>query len=359
VEHQKFDDLSRVLATALSRRGAVSTLAGLFGLGLLGVEQADGKSRQKRRRQRRRTRQTRRDDRRTALQSCGDTFGEAGQQTDQALQGLAVSADGRTMWVPSNQRQVVVWSRPTRESNDWRQEAALTVGGLAESVAVAPDGRTIWISDYFEKSISMWTRSTPASTDWQRRATFGDATRINDPSGLAATADGLTLLVMDSGFRHVTVWTRSTASSFDWSFHSSFAVSLWTEASAGIAISADGQSAWIPWGHEGFLDSQGLVRWTRSSATGTDWRATDAGIEWGGIVSVALASDGLTLWALAFERFSSHRRLGKWTRQTTASGDWKLVDQVDIRGYAQSLAVTANGQRAWVRNEQGLVVPYC
>lgn len=60
MEHQEFDDLSRDLAASGTRRGALGVLAGLLGLSLLGVQDAEGKTRQKRRRQRRRKRKDRR-----------------------------------------------------------------------------------------------------------------------------------------------------------------------------------------------------------------------------------------------------------------------------------------------------------
>lgn len=59
MEHQDFDDLSRALAIPGSRRQAAGMVAGLLGLGLLGVEGADGASKRKRRRQRRRRKRER------------------------------------------------------------------------------------------------------------------------------------------------------------------------------------------------------------------------------------------------------------------------------------------------------------
>lgn len=54
VEHQEFDDFSRVLAAPGARRAALGALAGLLGLRALSADDAAGESKTKRRRQRRR-----------------------------------------------------------------------------------------------------------------------------------------------------------------------------------------------------------------------------------------------------------------------------------------------------------------
>lgn len=52
-KHHKFDDRSKFLATSRARRGVISALARLLGLGIAGAQDAHGESTQKRRRRKR------------------------------------------------------------------------------------------------------------------------------------------------------------------------------------------------------------------------------------------------------------------------------------------------------------------
>jgi DNA-binding beta-propeller fold protein YncE len=144
------------------------------------------------------------------------TFGSIGTGESQFTNplGVAVSADGQTAWVAdTGNSRVAVWTKtgPMTWAN------LTTFGSLGSGpsqfnalfgVAVSADGETVWVGDSGNHRISVWTRTGP--TAWANLTSFGSfgsgPSQFNLPSGVAVSPDGQTAWVADRGNDRVAVW---------------------------------------------------------------------------------------------------------------------------------------------------------
>ncbi len=129
--------------------------------------------------------------------------------------GVAVSGDGRTLWVAdTGNTRVSVW----RESNGiWGPLTTFGSGGTGPGqfddvvgVAVSGDGQTAWAIDRINTRVSVWIRQ--ANGNWAFATDFGSfgdgPNQWRGPLGVGVSADGQTAFVPDLGHDRISIWTR-------------------------------------------------------------------------------------------------------------------------------------------------------
>ncbi len=131
---------------------------------------------------------------------------------------MAVSADGKTVWVgESGNDRISVWQL---SGGSWLPDTTFGSSGSGtdqfntpQYLDVSADGRTVWVSDLRNDRISVWTKS---GGTWVNQTTFGgsgsDANRFDGPQGVAVSEDGRTVWVADFGNERVSVWARTCPS---------------------------------------------------------------------------------------------------------------------------------------------------
>ena len=152
------------------------------------------------------------------------TFGSQG--TDDANFknpfGVAVSVDERTAWVAdSHNHRISVWTRPTSTSTEWSPSTTFGSGpGSGDAnfkypsgVALSADGRTVWVADTNNSRVSVWTRATGSSTDWSHSISFGSEgngdANFGFPTGVAVSANSRTVWVANRTNHRISIWTYS------------------------------------------------------------------------------------------------------------------------------------------------------
>ena len=299
-------------------------------------------------------------------------FGSQGTADDQfrAPNGVAVSADGRTVWVADQQNdRISVWTRPTSTSTEWSHSINFGSGGSGGAnfyapagVAVSADGLTVWVADHDNLRVSVWTRTTNTSTEWSPSTTFGSGPGIggdnfNGTSGVAVSADGRTVWAVDNGNNRISVWTRTTNTSIDWSpgtiFGSQGSGDDQFNAPTFVAVSADGRTAWVA---DQFNNR--ISVWTRPTDSSTEWsHSTNFGTEGSGVsqfqapIGVAVSGSGRTVWVTEY----SNNRISVWTRPSNTSTNWSPSTTFGSYGSGDdsfhapmAVAVSADGRTVWV-----------
>jgi DNA-binding beta-propeller fold protein YncE len=182
------------------------------------------------------------------------TFGSRGNGPDQfqGPVGVAVSADGQTAWVAdANTHRVSVWAK---SGAAWVNQATFGSRGEAadqflspRGVAVSADGQTVWVTNTQNHRVSVWTKS---GSTWAPLTTFGSRgdgpSQFNIPAGVAASADGQTVWVGDFANNRVSVWIRSGNS---WTNHATFgrrgAAPNEFRGPDWVAVADDEQTVWV------------------------------------------------------------------------------------------------------------------
>jgi DNA-binding beta-propeller fold protein YncE len=238
------------------------------------------------------------------------SFGAGSSEFDEPF-GVAVSANGETVWVGDRGNdRVAVWTKT--EPTGWAN--LTTFGSLGSGpgqfdspsgVALSADGETIWVSDRGNDRVSVWTKTGP--TGWANLTTFGSLGsgpgQFDSPSGVALSADGETVWVSDRGNDRVAVWTKTGPTG--WANLTTFG-SLGSgpgqfDSPSGVALSADGETIWV--------SDRGNHRvsvWTKTGPT--DWAnlttfgSLGSGLSQFNVPSgVAVAPGGQTVWVVDSE----------------------------------------------------------
>jgi hypothetical protein len=132
---------------------------------------------------------------------------------------VALSSDDLTAFVfdGSNDR-ISVWTRTSSTATDWTNATNFGSTGSgadqfnsATGVAVSADGLTLWVADSDNYRVSAWSRPDAGSTDWSPLLTFGTSGLtpgfFKRPNGLFLAADGQTIWVADEGNSFVSEWS--------------------------------------------------------------------------------------------------------------------------------------------------------
>jgi DNA-binding beta-propeller fold protein YncE len=169
-------------------------------------------------------------------------------------QGIAVSADEQTFWLAHYGNHLVsVW---TKSGATWNLQTTFGSGpggGASQfnqpvGVAVSADGQTVWVCDRGNHRISIWTKT---GGTWSNQATFGSLgsgpDQLNVPQGLAIAADEQTVWVADYNNHRVSVWTKTNGV---WGNLTTFGTGPGSgetqlDRPPGIAVSADGETAFV------------------------------------------------------------------------------------------------------------------
>lgn len=148
------------------------------------------------------------------------TFGSYGGDASQFNfpTGVAVSPDDLTVWVAeAGNHRISVWSRPDSVSTDWSNLTTFGSEGSGPSqfnnpdgVAVSADGRKVWVADTDNYRISIWTRPDANSTAWNNQTTFGSEgtglSQFEAPNSVAVSPDGRSVWVADTYNNRISVW---------------------------------------------------------------------------------------------------------------------------------------------------------
>lgn len=254
------------------------------------------------------------------------------------------------------------------EPGCWRPESTFGSGpgpGAGElfypyGISVAADGLTAYVSDSGNNRIAIWTRPSVDGAAWEQAGAFGAkgtaVGQFRHPLGSALTADGLTLLVADLDNGRVTVWTRPDAGGQVWAAQAAF-------GSKGrrpdqfkqpitVAVSPDGLTAWVA-----DAINRKVAEWTRPDAASAAWTlrgligdaasATPFEVP----VGVWAAPDARTL--LVTDGVANHVTM--WTRADAPGGEWTRTGVFGSAGWTDgafrtpwSVVATPDGLAAWV-----------
>jgi DNA-binding beta-propeller fold protein YncE len=172
---------------------------------------------------------------------------------------VALWVDGLTALVADQvNSRISVWTRTAATATDWKNQTTFGSQGDGPTqfsnptgVALSGDGRTAVVADRVNNRISVWTRTTATATDWKNQTTFGsqgsDPDQFTAPLRVSLSTDGLAVSVVDSFNNRISVWTRSTATGIDWKNQSTFGSEGAGPAQfnypEGVALSVDGLTA--------------------------------------------------------------------------------------------------------------------
>ena len=135
--------------------------------------------------------------------------------------GLAVSANGRTVWVADTMNnRISVWTRPSSSSKEWSNQTTFGTSGnqtgqldYPQSVTVSSNGLTALVADTGNQRISVWTRPSSRSTIWTNKTTYGtqgqDLENFSSPTSVATSPGGSTAWVVDAQNHRVSIWKKS------------------------------------------------------------------------------------------------------------------------------------------------------
>ncbi len=288
------------------------------------------------------------------------TFGSRGFGPDQFRNpyGVAVSADGQTLWVANDESHVIsVW---TKVGGSWQPQT--TFGGYGNGpsqfsspygVAVAADEQTVWVVDTGNNRISVWAKQ---GDTWTNQATFGhccfEPDEFGGPSGVAVAADGQTVWVADEGNDRISIWTKTRGG---WQLQATIGSKLFQrdifDHPNGVAISPDGKTIWVA-DTENFR----IAVWTK---TGGAWRPQTTFGSFGSgddrldhPFGVTAAADGKTVWVADTinDRMAVWTRSGAgWQPQATFGSGGDRSNRFD---FPTGAAVSDDGQTAWVADRR-------
>jgi DNA-binding beta-propeller fold protein YncE len=199
------------------------------------------------------------------------TFGGERSQFDNP-RGVGISPDGQTIWVADiGNNRISIWQK---SGDTWANRTTFGSKGKGlddfdhpEGVAVSANGRTVWVADTSNDRIAVWASESPRI--WSNQTTFGrkgdGRAEFDLPAGVAVSGDGQTAWVADLKNHRIAIWSRVNRTS--WSLQTTFGRKGdgpgELELPAGVAVSADGQTVWVA-----DLHNSRISVWTRS---GTTW----------------------------------------------------------------------------------------
>ncbi|MGI9253376.1 MAG: NHL repeat-containing protein, partial [Thermomicrobiales bacterium] len=139
--------------------------------------------------------------------------------------GLAVTSDGLTMFVADKTNgRVSIW---TKSGSTWSNQSTMGSSGSGASqlstpqgLALAADGLTLWVDDYGNNRISVWKK---LSGVWTHIENFGSAGSgdldFQSPYSVSASTNGLVVGFADTLNDRVSIWEYTAGS---WENHSLF-----------------------------------------------------------------------------------------------------------------------------------------
>ncbi|MFM9107197.1 MAG: hypothetical protein ACKOWF_10935 [Chloroflexota bacterium] len=149
------------------------------------------------------------------------SFAGSGPNQVSSPMGIALTPDELMLLISdSNNNQVVIWSRPSRSSQNWTYQDVFGGAGTGDGLfaapaglSIAPNGLTAWIADLNNNRIQVWTRPDIASTTWTYLSSFGTVGsgvgEMTRPYWPAISGGGQFVYVADSGGNRVTIWTEA------------------------------------------------------------------------------------------------------------------------------------------------------
>jgi DNA-binding beta-propeller fold protein YncE len=299
-------------------------------------------------------------------------FGSAGTGPTEMLfvEDVAVSADQQTAWAVDNENnRISIWAR--QPNGSWSHVVNLggpTAGSAADKfnepkgVAVAADGKTVWVADLFNDRVSVWTQQPNGS--WANQTTFGSpggsgSHQLSRPFGVDVSADGLRVWVADAGNSRVSIWTRPNATSIDWTNLTVFGTNGSGVGQFSVprhlAVSSDELTVWV-----GDRDNNRVSVWTRLNTASIVWtNVTTFGDPPGGSgpsqfndpQGVAVADDGQRVWVADEDnsRISVWVKTGPttWANETTFGGNPPGTGLGQVR-LPEGVEVSADGLTVYV-----------
>ncbi len=259
------------------------------------------------------------------------TFGTSGSGDSSFTlpSGVVLSPDLLTLWVAdSGNNRITVWTRTDKDSTTWSFNAKFGVTCSCASnlsspngVAVSADGLTIWVTDTGVGRIAVWTRTNTSSTNWIPSASFGlngsGDVNMSAPKGVFASEDTLTAWVADTGNNRIVVWTRDNTAATTWNYSTQFGSGPASGDSnfntpSGVFISEDMLTAWV-----GDTLNNRISIWTRSTTSSTTWtHSTSFGTngssadQFNAPKGVFVSANSLTAWVAD----QSNNRISIWTQ---------------------------------------------
>lgn len=169
---------------------------------------------------------------------------------------VAVTPDGLTaLAAESDDGRISVWKRESSTSTEWIRHSTFGSTGRGNNqfdrpagVAISADGLTVWVGDANNRRISIWRRASANDTDWQPWTTFGNGGsgpgQIDLPRGVAISPDTLKIWICDSLNRRISVWTRPDSNSIAWTALTTFAQGQ-VQIPTSVTVTPDGDTAWV------------------------------------------------------------------------------------------------------------------
>ncbi|MFT4038869.1 MAG: NHL repeat-containing protein [Thermomicrobiales bacterium] len=263
----------------------------------------------------------------------------SGATTIDGPYGVAITSDTRAVWIADYfNNRVSVWTRPDASGVNWSNQTTFGSGPASGAsnfryptgVAVAADGLTVWIADSQNHRVAVWSRPNPGGSWTAGPAIAGPTsgsslTKLDSPQGVAITADGMTAIVADSFNHRVSVWMRASVGG-PWGNQQVFGSHGSTMDKMiypyGVAVTPDGLQVAVA-----DANNNRIAIWTRATATGTFTAQTTFG---GGPPSadanrfnqprkVTFSSDART----AYIADPQNSRVSIWSRTTASSTDWQ------------------------------------
>lgn len=238
--------------------------------------------------------------------------------------GIAAAADGKAAYITdSGNSGVSVW---VDNGLYWLQQTTFPVSTTVipkpKGIFVTPDQLTLWVTDWDNDAVSQWSRPDTSSTSWTQDTSFGsfgtggnttNLDKFDNPTGISLSSDLLTAVITDRSNARVTVWTRpDTQATSTWTPQAAFGANEF-DWPHGVAVSPDGLVAYIA-DYNHFK----VQVWSRPDDASTDWAYLTEFGEWGDGTSLghiqyptglAVSADGQTAWVVD----SSLNRVTVWT----------------------------------------------
>ncbi|MFT4041184.1 MAG: NHL repeat-containing protein [Thermomicrobiales bacterium] len=283
--------------------------------------------------------------------------------------GVALSTDTLTAWAADyDYGPITVWTRAGAASVNWTEQTTFGSNGSGDSefknpqgLAVSANGQTIWVADTGNSRVSIWTRPDATGTGWAFSTKFGGRgsadSQLSGPIGVWVSADTLTAWVADTNNSRICIWKRPDTSSTTWSFSAKFggAGSAADKLSLpqGVWVSADTLTAYVA-----DTGNNRISVWTRPDAAALAWTnlttlgsAGSASDQFQSPIGVWGSSDALTLWV----GDTSNNRVSIWTRPGAASTTWANLttfgtngSQADELKLPFGVVASADGREVWI-----------
>lgn len=284
------------------------------------------------------------------------TFGSRGNGPNQfdSPRSVAVAADGQTVWVADTRNhRISVW---IKAGDTWTNQTTFGSYGSGPDqfrapygVAVSADGQTLWVAAQDNHRISVWTKVGGA---WQPQTTFGSygngPSQFSFPSGVAVAADERTVWVADEDNRRISIWAKNGDT---WTNQTTFGKCCFEPnefaAPSQVAVSADGQTVWVAdWSNDRIaIYTDTSAGWRLQAMLGSRLFQRDI---FNAPRGIAAAPDGKTFWVADSGNFRIAvytKTVSSWKPQTTFGRFGSGADRVD---HPFGVTAAADGQTIWV-----------